>query len=149
MTGAMFLPQAHLFLRSSKLVLLRLGTLLPLPDQTCITTSRPQLLVRILRRLKVSNLALLNDDLVADRERMVGTLDLVVVTTLAMLLDLLLGRLALLRRLRLAREEHEAGLVGFEALNVGGERLFREVLTTRVDGDADCWRQFAGDAGFL
>jgi hypothetical protein len=48
-----------------------------------------------------------------------------------------------------AREEDEAALVGFEAGDVGGEGFGGEVLAARVDDNADCGSQFAGDTGFL
>ena len=64
-------------------------------------------------------------------------------------LDVGCGRLTGLGRFGLAREEDETLLVGFEALDVGGERLFGEVLAARVDRNTDGGRQLARDAGFL
>lgn len=139
----------HLFLLRSSLFLLRLRTLLPLSYQTSITTRNAQCLVCVLGRLVVCDLAFLDHDLVADSECMMVMLDLVIVTVLTVLLHFLLGRLALLRRLRLAGEQDETSFVGFEALNVRGQRFFGQVLATGVDGDADCWSQLAWDAGFL
>ena len=48
-----------------------------------------------------------------------------------------------------AGEEDEARLVGFEAGDVEGERIFVGRLAPGVDGDADRAGEFAGDAGFL
>lgn len=50
---------------------------------------------------------------------------------------------------RAAGEEDEAGAVGLEALDVGGEGSDGEVGAARVDADTDCWGEFAGDFGFL
>lgn len=46
-------------------------------------------------------------------------------------------------------EEDQAGLVGLEAGDVGGERFFGVVCSAGVDCDADCGSEFAGDTGFL
>ena len=50
---------------------------------------------------------------------------------------------------RFTREEDQAGAVGFEALDVGGEAFGGEVGAAGVDRDTDCGGQFAGDAGLL
>jgi hypothetical protein len=49
----------------------------------------------------------------------------------------------------LAGEQNQAGLVGLEPGDVGGERFLRGVLAAIVDGDADGRGKLAGDAGFL
>lgn len=64
-------------------------------------------------------------------------------------LDLLLRSVALLGRLGLAREENQALLVGLQALDVGLEGLFGEVLAAWVNGNADGWRQLAWNTGLL
>jgi hypothetical protein len=50
---------------------------------------------------------------------------------------------------RFAGEEDQAGLVGLEAGDVEGEGFFGGVAAARVDGDADCGGEVAGDASFL
>lgn len=64
-------------------------------------------------------------------------------------LDVVLAAVEVLVLAGAAREEDQAGAVGLEARDVEGERLFGQVLAARVEGDADCGREFAGDAGFL
>ncbi len=139
----------HLFLGSSTLVLLGLGPLLPHTDQTSLAASIAELPVRGRLALEVRNLALLDLELVGDRERAVRALDLALVSALAMLLHVVGRCLAVLWRLDLAREEHETGLVGLEALDVGGEGLFGEVLAARVDANSDGGSQLAWDLGGL
>jgi hypothetical protein len=48
-----------------------------------------------------------------------------------------------------AGEENQAGFVGLEAGDVQGEGFFGGGAAAGVDGDADCGRELAGDAGFL
>lgn len=140
----------HLFLLSGKLLSLQLSPLLSLADQASIATSDTQLPVRALFALVVCDLALLNCRLVAsDREVLMYVLHLVVMSSVTMRLGILSRSLTLLRVLRVTREDDETCFVGFEAFDVGGERFFRDVLASRVDGDADCWSQLAWDAGFL
>jgi hypothetical protein len=76
-------------------------------------------------------------------------LNLIIMSLFTMLLHLLRRCLAIFGRFRLAWEQDEAGLVGLEALDVGCERFFGEVLSARIDGDADCRSQLAWYAGFL
>lgn len=64
-------------------------------------------------------------------------------------LEVLLGRVGLLGLVGLLGEEDQAGGVGLEALDVGGEGLLGDVLAARVDGDADGRGVLAGDAGGL
>lgn len=54
--------------------------------------------------------------------------------------------LALLRRAVAARKEHEARLVGFQALRVERQRLLAAVPPAMVDGNADCRRDLDGNA---
>ena len=79
----------RLFLRSCGLFLLGLGPLLPLADQSCVTAGSAQLPVCSLFALEVRNLALLNGDLVADRQHLSRVLQLSIVILLAQLLDFL------------------------------------------------------------
>lgn len=48
-----------------------------------------------------------------------------------------------------AREEDDAGAVVFQASDVQGEGFGGEVGPAGVDADANCGREFTGDAGFL
>lgn len=139
----------HLFLRSRSLILLGLRPLFPLTHQPCFAARVAQLPVCRTLTLEVGDLALLDGDLVADREEAAGLLDLAVVTSLASRLVVLGGCLTGLRRLGAAWEEDETLLVGFEPLDVGGEGLFGEVGAARVDRDTDGGCQLARDAGFL
>lgn len=141
--------KSRLFLASSSLLLLSLRPLLPLADQARLTPRLTQLPVRRLLAREVADLALLHGDLVVDGEELVGPVDVAVVADLLGRLHLLDGGLALLDRLGLAGEDDEAGAVGLEALHVGFEGFFGEVLAAGVDGDADGGCQLAGDAGFL
>lgn len=138
-----------LFLRSSSLVLLSLRALLALARQTGVGASLPELLVRTLFTGVIGNLALLHDDLVVDREELVGKLDLALVASPTGLVGSLRVDLALLGRLGLTGEDDQALLVGLEALDVGLEGLFGKVLTAGVDRDTNGRRQLAGNASGL
>ena len=48
-----------------------------------------------------------------------------------------------------AREEDQPGFVGLQAFDVEGQGFGGGCLPAGVDWDADCWREFAGDACFL
>lgn len=48
-----------------------------------------------------------------------------------------------------AGEEDQTLAVGLEACDVEGEGFLRQVLAARIDWDADCGGEFAGDVGFL
>lgn len=139
----------RLFLGGSGLLLLGLRPLFALASQTGVAASDTELPDGSLLAWVVGNLALLDLDFVADGEEVVALDDLALVAALAGLLHLLGRGLASLRRLGLAREEHQALLVLLQALDVGLERLLAQVLATRVDGDTDGRRQLAGDTSFL
>lgn len=142
----------HLFLLGGLLVLLGLGTLLALAEQASIGASDTQSAVGVLGAWVVADLAVLDGDLVGDRESLVGELDLAVVELVADLLgsiDLVLGGIALLGRLDLAGEEDKTLLVLLEAQDVGLERLLGQVLAAGVDSNADGGRQLAWDASLL
>lgn len=62
---------------------------------------------------------------------------------------LVLGGVALLGLVGLAREDDEAALVLLEALDVDGERLLRQVLAAGVDGNADGAGVVLGNASGL
>jgi hypothetical protein len=47
------------------------------------------------------------------------------------------------------REQNQARFIGLQTFDVEGEGFGVGVLAARVDGDADCWGEFAGDFGFL
>ena len=64
-------------------------------------------------------------------------------------LDLRLRGVQRLVLARFAREEDQARAIGLQALDVGGQAFGGEVGAARVDGDADCRGEFAGDAGLL
>lgn len=64
-------------------------------------------------------------------------------------LELLLGRVALLGLVALLGEQDQAGGVGLEALDVGGEGLLGQVLAAGIDGDTDSGSVLAGDTGSL
>lgn len=64
-------------------------------------------------------------------------------------LDILLRSIQRLVLPRFAREEDQARVVGFEALDVHGDVFLGEVGAARVDGDADCGGELAGYVGFL
>jgi len=138
-----------LFLRVGGLLLLLLHPLRPLAHQASLAPRIAQLPVGSLLGREVGNLALLNGDLVADREVLVVLLDLALVASLPGGLHLLGRSLTGLGGLGLAGEEDEASLVGLQALDVGLERLLGQVLAAGVDGDTDGGRQLAWDAGFL
>jgi hypothetical protein len=63
--------------------------------------------------------------------------------------DVLFAGIQLFVHAGFAGEEDQALLVGLEALDVGFEGFDGEVGASRVDADADCGSEFAGDAGFL
>jgi hypothetical protein len=48
-----------------------------------------------------------------------------------------------------AGEKDQARFVGLQAFDVQGEGFGIGVLAARVDGDADCGSEFAGDFSFL
>ena len=139
----------RLFLLLRLLVGLGLGALLALADQAGLGASVAELAVGVLGGWVVADLALLDDNLVVDRESLVGVLDATIVADLLASLDLLLGGVASLWRLGLAWEEHQALLVGLQALDIGLEGLLGEVLAAWVNGDTDGWRELAWDASLL
>ena len=140
---------SRLFLRGGSLLLLRLGSLLPLADETSLAASVAQRPVCALVRRVVRDLALLDGDLVADGERVLAQLDLAIVTSLLRALHVLGGGLTSLDRLGFAWEEDETAVVGLQALDVGLERLLRKVLTAGIDRDTDGGCQLAWNTGFL
>lgn len=131
------------------LLLLGLGPLLPLTDQSRVTARVAELPVRLLLAGVVADLALDEGCLVVDGEVRLVLLDLAVVCDLFASLGLLGRRVAVLGCVGLAGEEHETGLVGLQTLDVGGEGLLGQVLAAGVDADADGGSQLAGNAGFL
>ena len=139
----------RLFLRSVSFILLSLGPLLPLANQACLAARITELPVRRLLAREVADLALLNCDLVGDREVLLALLDLALVSALLCRLHILGRSVTRLRRLDLAREEDETLLVLLQTCNVGLQRLLAQVLAAGVDGDTDGGRKLAGDTGFL
>ena len=61
----------------------------------------------------------------------------------------LLGAVAGLGLVALAGEDDQAGLVGLEALDVGGEGLLGQVLAAAIDGDTDGGGILTGNASSL
>jgi len=76
-------------------------------------------------------------------------LELALVAALLGDLDVFGRGVTLLRRLGLAGEEDEAGVVGLQALDVGGEGLLGEVLSAGVDCDTDGCSKLARNLGGL
>jgi len=76
-------------------------------------------------------------------------LELALVAALLGGLDVFGRGVTLLRRLGLAGEEDEAGVVGLQALDVGGEGLLGEVLSAGVDCDTDGCSKLARNLGGL
>jgi hypothetical protein len=140
-------------------LLLGLGSLLPRAHVPRLSPQIPQLGVRRLLALGHVSLlhlaeAVLQAHPTVQRQGILDGLgDLAVLVAVGRLrageLDVLLGRVEFLELAGLAGEEDEAGLVGLEALDVEGQGFFVGVLAARVDGDADCGSEFAGDTGFL
>ncbi len=64
-------------------------------------------------------------------------------------LDVLGGAVELLVLAGLSGEQDQAGFVGLEAGDIGGQGFLVGGLTASVDRDTDCWGEFAGDASFL
>ena len=139
----------RLFLVGSSLLLLGLGTLGALANQTSVGASVAELAVGVLLAWVVGDLALGDLDGVDDGESLVGLLNVGAVAGLLRGLGVLGGCLARLGGIALAGKEDEAALVGLQTLDVGLEGLLREVLTTWIDRDSDCACELAWDAGFL
>ena len=139
----------RLFLSSVGLILLGLGPLLPLANQPCLAARIAKLPVCRLLAWEVADLALLNRDLIGDRELLLALLDLALVSALLCGLDILGRGVTRLGRLDLAWEEDQALLVLLQTRDVDLERLLAQVLATRVDRDTDGRRQLAGNASFL
>ena len=143
--------QHRLFLLALRLLRLGLGPLLPHADESRLAPDLPELLVRaaldVLRHLALFDLreAVLEAEAGVDGQDGGEALDAVLVRAL----DVVLAAVEVFVLAGAAGEEDQARAVGLEAGDVEGERLFGQVLAARVEGDADCGGQFAGDAGFL
>lgn len=123
------------------------STLSPHTSILLVSSRRPQLNVSLLLGWVVLDVALLDLDDIDDWQKCAGLAEHVLARPGS--LDLVGGCITLLLLASLAREENEALLVLLEALDVGLQRLFRDVLATRIDADADGGSQFAWDASLL
>lgn len=142
----------HLFLGVGGLLVLVLLALLAGTLVALLRASLAERSVSVLGGLVIRNLALLDLVDVGDGEGRLVVLDLAVVRVVADLLggvDLVLGRIASLGLLAVAREDNETLLVGLQAGDVGLERLLGDVLAAGVDSDADGGRKLARDASLL
>lgn len=139
----------HLFLGVGSLLLLVLLALLAAALVAGLAAGVAQSSVGVLGGLVVGDLALLEDGLVGDGEVLAGERDLATLRDLLGSVDLGRGSVALLGLLGVAREDDETLLVGLQAGHVGLEALLAEVLTARVDSNADSGRKLAGNASLL
>jgi hypothetical protein len=124
-----------LFLLGLRLLSLGLSSLLPNTNKTGIRPCNTQLAVSILLALNVLELGLRNDRLI-DNGQCETNLRVHVLAGSG-LLDILGRSVTLLVLANPAWEEDEAFLIFLEALHVGCEGLFGDVLAARINGDAD------------
>jgi hypothetical protein len=103
--------------------------------------------VRIVVALDVLGLDLLDTGSVHNRQTDADSAENTL--TLLSLRDLLRLRVTLLRLANTAGEQNQAFAVLFKTGNIGLEGFFGEILAAGIDRDADCGRQFAGNAGGL
>jgi hypothetical protein len=136
---------SRLFLLVSGVISLRLRALLPDTDKAGLGARVAELPVRVLGRLVVADLALLEGDDVLDGQSGGGAADDVLGSLGG--LDVLGGSITLLGLAVAAGEEDEALPVLLKALDVGLEALLGEVLAARVDRDTDGTGELAGDTG--
>lgn len=141
-----------LLLRSSSLISLALGPLLPGTDETRITSCSTECLVGVLGTLGHITLLDRADSVLQSRvdDGKDGVCE--VADGVGVLVggsNILLGRIGLLVLSGTAGEDDKALLVSLQALDIDGESIGGEVGTARVDRDTDGGSVLARNASFL
>lgn len=146
-TAPVISPSWYLFLRVGGLLSSGLGALLAHTNEAGVRAGLAESAVSVLGGLDVRDSSLLELDGVDDGESLAGVAD----DVLALLggLDLLGGSVTLGLLAVAAGEEDETLPVLLEALDVGLEGLLAQVLTARVNGNADGGSELAGNASSL